>query len=216
MEGDRDIKGGIILKKPAVFLDRDGTINEQMGYINHISRFRILPGVPEAIRLLNENNFYVIILSNQSGVARGYFPVTLVEEVHNLLKESLKISGAFIDGIFFCPHYPGGSLKEYSIECNCRKPRLGLMDQARKLFDIHLAGSYMIGDRITDMEFARRCNIKGVMVRTGYGLGDIEYILPHSTVKPCHIADTLLDAARWIIGIDRPGEPAGPCPPCPR
>ncbi|MFC1534314.1 D-glycero-alpha-D-manno-heptose-1,7-bisphosphate 7-phosphatase [Thermodesulfobacteriota bacterium] len=96
------------MKRPAVFMDRDGTINEQMGYINHLSRFIILPGVPEAIRLLNENNFLAIIVSNQSGVARGYFPADLVEEVHAHLMESLSEKKARIDGIFYCPHYPRG------------------------------------------------------------------------------------------------------------
>ncbi|MBN2059989.1 MAG: HAD family hydrolase [Deltaproteobacteria bacterium] len=192
------------MKKPAVFLDRDGTVNEQMGYINHISRFKILPGVPEAIRILNENNFYAIILSNQSGVARGYFPITLVEEVHERLKESLKESGAFIDGIFFCPHYPRGSLNKYCIECDCRKPGTGLLDQARELFDIDITGSYMIGDTISDMVFAQRCKIKGVMVKTGYGLGEIKHLLPSSAVEPQHIADDLLDAVRWIIEIEKP------------
>ena len=104
MGRDGDSEREVCVKKPAVFLDRDGTINEQMGYINHLSRFVLLPGVPEAIRLLNKNEFLTILVSNQSGVARGYFPIDLVYEVHEFLKASLKEEGAVIDGIFFCPH----------------------------------------------------------------------------------------------------------------
>ncbi len=94
-------------KKPAVFLDRDGTINEQMGYINHESRFVLLPGVAEAIRLLNRNGYLSIVVSNQSGVGRGYFPVDLVYKIHDDMKSGLKNQGAILDGIYFCPHYPG-------------------------------------------------------------------------------------------------------------
>ena len=117
------------MKRPAVFLDRDGTINEQMGYINHVSRFILLPGVAEAIRLLNENNFLVIVVSNQSCVARGYFPLTLVEKVHEYMISKLKKENAIIDGIFFCPHYAKGRLPEYTFDCDCRKPKTGLIEQ---------------------------------------------------------------------------------------
>jgi D-glycero-D-manno-heptose 1,7-bisphosphate phosphatase len=187
------------MKKPAVFLDRDGTINEQMGYINHISRFKILDSVHDAIRLLNENGYYSIILSNQSGVARGYFPIELVDEIHTLLTDSLRNHGAYVDGFFFCPHYPRGDIKEYRVECDCRKPKTGLIEKACDSFDIDIARSYMVGDRYTDIEFAHRAGLKGVMVRTGYGLGDIEYIVPKKKIKPDHISDNLIDAVKWII-----------------
>ena len=180
-------------------MDRDGTINEQMGYINHISRFVLLPGVPEGIRLLNEHGFLAIVVSNQSGVARGYFPIELVDEVHASLKESLKNRGAFFDGIFFCPHYPRGDPGEYCIECDCRKPKTGLIDRAREAFAIDMTQSYMVGDRHTDMEFAHRAGLAGILVETGYGRGDIRYILPRKRVKPVHIARDLLDAVQWAL-----------------
>ncbi|MBW1805358.1 MAG: HAD family hydrolase [Deltaproteobacteria bacterium] len=190
------------MKRPAVFMDRDGTINEQMGYINHLSRFVILPGVAEAIRLLNENDFLAIIVSNQSGVARGYFPIELVHEIHATLNRVLKEKDAVIDGIYFCPHYPRGDLAEYCHECDCRKPKTGLIDQACESFDIDISSSYMVGDRYTDMELARRSNLKGVLVETGYGLGDMEYILPKKSVKPDHIAKDLLGAVQWILDME--------------
>ena len=186
------------MKKPAVFLDRDGTLNEQMGYINHIRRFVLLPGVAEAIRLLNQE-FLVLVVSNQSGVARGYFPIKLVLEVHERMKTLLQAEHARVDGIFFCPHHPGGSIPEYATSCPCRKPRDGLIKQACREFDIDLAGSFVIGDRCLDMEFAQKANLEGILVKTGYGLGEVEYVLPHSPFKPLLVASDLLDAARWLL-----------------
>lgn len=187
------------MKRPAVFLDRDGTINEQMGYINHISRFVFLPGAVEAIGILNRNRYLVIVVSNQSGVARGYFPLALVDEVHAHMKMMLKKNGADIDGLFFCPHHPEGKVAKYSMSCNCRKPKTGLIEKACEAFDIDMANSYVIGDRISDIELAHRADLKGVLVTTGYGRGDVDHLLPHSTCKPVHIAEDLFQAVRWII-----------------
>ncbi len=187
------------MKKPAVFIDRDGTINEQMGYINHLSRFRILPGVPEAIKLLNENNYLVIVVTNQSGIARGYFSLELLEEIHTHMKDYLKKQGAKIDAVFFCPHYPGSGNNEYAIECDCRKPHTGMLREALDKFDIDVMQSYMIGDHYTDLEFANNGNIKSIMVKTGYGLGEVEYVLPGLACKPVYVADDLLDAVKWIL-----------------
>ena len=187
------------MKKPAVFIDRDGTINEQMGYINHISRFMLLPGSGEAIKLLNDHGYLVIIISNQSGVARGYFPMDLVHEVHDHMRVLLERDHARVDGIFFCPHYPKGKLPEYSRACECRKPKTGLIKMACGDFDIDMANSYVIGDRCTDMELARNADLKGILVKTGYGLGDLEYVFPDLTFKPFHVVNGLLDAAKWIV-----------------
>ncbi len=187
------------IKRPAVFIDRDGTINEQMGYINHIDRFKIFPFVPDAIRTLNKRGFWVIVVSNQSGVARGYFPISLVHKVHEYLREALKREGAYLDDILFCPHYPNGKIPEYSKECSCRKPRPGLIRLAQKRFPIDMESSYVIGDRYTDIELAKRCNLKGILVKTGYGLGDIEYVFPYLDIKPDYVAVDLKDAVKWII-----------------
>jgi D-glycero-D-manno-heptose 1,7-bisphosphate phosphatase len=191
------------MKKPAVFIDRDGTINEQMGYINHLSRFVILPGAVEAVRLLNENGFHAVIVTNQSGVARGYFPLGLVQEVHDFLDASLKKDHVTLDGIFFCPHHPNGSVPEFTKRCNCRKPRTGLIDQACRSLEIDLQNSYAIGDRCDDIEFARRAGVKGILVKTGYGLGEIKHLLPHSMAKPVYIAEDLLNAVQWILNLEK-------------
>ncbi len=187
-------------KQPAVFLDRDGTINEQMGYINHLSRFHILSGVPDAIKLFNKAGYLVIVITNQSGVARGYYPMSLVEEVHEYMVQTLRQEGASIDGIFFCPHYPRGEVREYAIDCDCRKPRTGLIKQAMECFDIDLSKSWVIGDHYTDLEMARNSGIPSIMVKTGYGLGEVDYILPRLDCKPLYVADDLLNAAEWITG----------------
>ena len=127
--------------RPAVFLDRDGTINEQMGYINHLSRFRLLPRAGEAIRLLNEQNIPVVMVSNQSGVARGYFPISLLEEVHDKMRQMLARQGAHVDGIYVCPHHPQAELSEYAMQCDCRKPKPGLLIRAARELGLDLVHS---------------------------------------------------------------------------
>ena len=185
--------------RPAVFLDRDGTINEQLGYINHISRFMLLPGVGEAISLLNKNDYIVVVTSNQSGVARGYFPIVLVEETNDLMKRELARDNAYVDGIYFCPHHPDGVLPEYRMECSCRKPDIGLIEKARSELDIDMKRSYVVGDRWLDIEFAHNANLPGILVLTGYGKGDLEYIVPEEKIKPTFVAADLSRAVEWIL-----------------
>jgi D-glycero-D-manno-heptose 1,7-bisphosphate phosphatase len=187
------------VKKPAAFIDRDGTINEQMGYINHLSRFKIIPGVPEAIRLLNDLGFLVIVLTNQSGIARGYYSIDLVRQIHDLLRKTLKKeANATIDAILFCPHHPQGSVPEYTMECDCRKPKTGLIKQACMDFEIDLTHSFVIGDMASDMELANQAGVKGIMVETGYGLGEIDFILPKKQLEITFIAENLLHAVRFL------------------
>ncbi len=187
------------MSRPAVFIDRDGTINEQMGYINHLSRFVLLPRVAEAVRALNASGFASIVVSNQSGVARGYFPIELVYEVHDRMQDLLSKKGARLDGIFFCPHHTQGIIPEYTISCDCRKPGIGLIEQARNELDLDMSSSYVIGDRCQDLEMVWRAGLESVLVLTGYGRGEREYILPRERVKPAYIAEDLLDGVRWII-----------------
>ncbi len=182
--------------KPAIFIDRDGTINEQMGYINHISRFKLIPGAAEAIRLLNKNDYLVIVVTNQSGAARGYFPEELIYKVNKHMKNILLEYKAKIDAIYFCKHLPEDG-------CNCRKPKTGMIDAACKDFSIDLSRSYVIGDMCVDMELAKNAGIKGIMVKTGYGLGEIEYRLPKANLRPFYIADDLFSAVRWILENDK-------------
>lgn len=187
------------MKKAAVFLDRDGTINEQMGYINHLSRFQLLPGVAAAIRLLNEQSIPAIVVTNQSGLARGYFPESLLGEVHAAMSQRLAAEGARLDGVYVCPHHPEAKEERYRQACLCRKPKPGLFQQAAADHDLDLASSYVVGDRWSDLKAAAACGAKGVLVLTGYGRGDLQFIGPRQEIQPCHVAEDLLAAVGWIV-----------------
>jgi len=180
------------MSQPAVFLDRDGTINEEMGYINHLSRFELLPQAIPGIRRLNEAGLKVVVVTNQSGAARGYFPAALVDEVHGHLKQLLAAGSAQLDGIYTCLHGPADG-------CACRKPRPALMEQAARDLDLDLARSYLVGDRYKDVETAANAGAKGILVLTGYGRGEYEYLRAAQTVQPVHVANDLLEAVEWIL-----------------
>jgi D-glycero-D-manno-heptose 1,7-bisphosphate phosphatase len=180
------------MRQPAVFLDRDGTINEEMGYINHLSRFRLLPQAVPAIRRLNAAGLKVVVVTNQSGAARGYFPASLVDEIHALLQKILAAGGAHLDGIYTCLHGPDD-------DCACRKPRPTLMEQAARDLNLDLSRSYAVGDRYRDIETAANAGTKGILVLTGYGRGEYEYLRAAQRVQPVKVADDLLDAVEWIL-----------------
>ncbi len=185
--------------RPAVFLDRDGTINEQMGYINHISRFYLLPGVPEAIRRLNEAGIPVVVVTNQSGLARGYFPAELLTAVHEKMVTLLAEHGAHVDGIYICPHHPEAKREEYRLNCDCRKPKTGLLVQAANDLGLDLTRSFVVGDRWSDLKTAANCGATPVLVLTGYGSGDALYIGPTQAVQPAMIGVDLAAAVQWIL-----------------
>jgi D-glycero-D-manno-heptose 1,7-bisphosphate phosphatase len=188
------------VKRPAVFLDRDGTINEEMGYVNHPSRFVLLPHSAKALRLLNQEGFLAIVVSNQSGVARGYFPETLVHEINDQMRSVLKMEGARVDAIYYCPHHPSGSVPSYRMTCHCRKPSTGLIQLACDHYEIDMDRSFVIGDRLTDMEMARNAGLRGVLVKTGYGMGEMEYVFSRGMVEPDFVAADLLEGVKWILG----------------
>ena len=179
-------------KFPAVFLDRDGTINEEVGYLNHISRLKLIPRCAEGLKLLKENGFKLIVVTNQTGPARGYFPKELVFEVNKLLQKRLKKRGVEIDDFFICFHLPEEN-------CNCRIPKPGLVYQALKKHPIILEKSYVVGDKLVDIELAKNLGIKSVLVLTGYGKGELEYVAPKKGVYPDFIAKDLKEAAQIIL-----------------
>lgn len=185
--------------RPAVFLDRDGTINEQMGYINHISRFQLLPGVAAAIRKLNENNIPVVVVTNQSGLARGYFPEELLVAVHEKMTALLAGQGAHVDGIYVCPHHPEAKRDEYRVACDCRKPQTGLLLRAAREMGLDLAASFVVGDRWSDLKTAAACGAVPVLVLTGYGRGDAQYIGPTQKVQPAFVGEDLAAVVQWIL-----------------
>ena len=183
----------------AVFLDRDGTLNEEVGYVNHIQRFILLPRVGESIRLLNQHGWKAVVVSNQSGVARGYFPESLVHQVHEKMQDLLKREGAHLDGIYYCPHHPEVGIPPYRQRCRCRKPGTGMIEEAVKEFVLDCSQSYVIGDRGVDIELARQLGAKAILVLTGYGRGEWEYRKHEWKGKPDFVAEDLFEAVQWIL-----------------
>lgn len=187
----------------AVFLDRDGTINEEMGYINHIDRFVLIPGAAGAIRSINESELKAVVVTNQSGAARGYFPKELIDQVHQKMSDLLEKEGAFLDGIYTCTHAPPSKGK--SGGCSCRKPKIGLMKQAAQDLNLDLEKSYVVGDRFKDVEMARSAGAKAILVLTGYGKGELEFLGPGGKVRADFVAEDLAEAVEWILS-DRSGK----------
>jgi len=180
-------------------MDRDGTINEEVGYVNHISRFKILDRSIDAVKLINQSGFKAVVITNQAGVARGYFPESLIGDVHHLLRESLSQHGAHLDGIYYCPHHPTAGKGKYRIDCDCRKPKTGMILRAAEELGIDLSRSYMVGDRGADVQMVREFGGKGVLVLTGYGRGEYEYLCKTWAEKPDYIAEDLYNAVEWIL-----------------
>jgi len=188
-------------RRPAIFMDRDGTISEEVGYVNHIDRLRLLPRSARAIRLINNSPYAAVVVTNQSGVARGMFPESLVEEANERLSALLAREGARLDGVYYCPHHPEHGASPYRARCDCRKPGTGMIEQAARELQLDLSPSYLIGDKIVDVACARAAGMKGVLVRTGYGAGEILYRRDQWSCEPCFIADDLLDAVERILGV---------------
>ena len=160
----------IDIKKKAVFLDRDGVITQDPPHYAHkANQLRLIPNSAEAIRLLNKNNFKVIVISNQSGVARGYYHEEETHIFNKALEKELKKKDADIDYFYYCPHHPEAIIKKYRIECNCRKPKPGMIQKASNDLNIDLSQSYMIGDRLSDILAGKKAGCKTIHVLTGVG-----------------------------------------------
>ena len=179
--------------KRVVFLDRDGVINrDSADYIKECSEFHFLPGSLEALRLLRQNGFTTIVITNQSAVHRNLISRATLNEIHEKMKREVTVSGGAITDIFFCPHRPDEG-------CDCRKPKPGLILQAQEKYRVDLSGAWMIGDSVKDIECGRNaCCGHTVLVRTGNGSQAEKSLLERNT-PPDFIADTLLDAVRWVV-----------------
>lgn len=182
-----------------MFIDRDGTLTEEVGYVNHPRRLRLLPRSAEAIRRLNASGIAAVVVTNQAGVARGYFSEDVLRATHEALAAQLEDAGAHLDGLYFCPHHPTEGEPPYRAACECRKPAPGLLRRAATELDLDLAASAMVGDRPSDLVPARTVGARAVLVLTGYGLGEWEYRRAHFPVAPDHVAGDLLDAVQWVL-----------------
>jgi D-glycero-D-manno-heptose 1,7-bisphosphate phosphatase len=189
-------------KRRAVFIDRDGTISEEVGYINHASRYRVFPFAAAAVRALNEAGWLAILVTNQAGVARGYFKEELIVEVHKILRDELERGGARLDAIYYCPHHPTVGEPPYRFDCDCRKPRPGLIRRAAGDFRLDLARCWMVGDRYSDTELARNAGTRAAFVLTGYGRGELEHQSHTWQQRPDLVAENLLEAVKKIVLSD--------------
>jgi D-glycero-D-manno-heptose 1,7-bisphosphate phosphatase len=173
--------------KPAIFLDRDGTLNEAVGYVSHRSRFRLFPYSVESVRAIRDAGFLAVLVTNQSGVGRGYFPEELVQEIHRDFQRLLENAGTGLDGIYYCPHRPDEG-------CECRKPKPGMLIRAAKELGCDLSRSWMIGDNRTDLEAGWNAGARSALVRTGDGEGNLAYEAKR-WAKPANLIATNLHQA---------------------
>ena len=184
--------------RPAVFVDRDGTLIHDVGYLSRVEDVRWYPWSIDALRLLNRAGFLVCITTNQGGIGLGFYGPDLVERVHAEMSAAVESAGGRIDGLFFCPHHPLAVVEAYRVECDCRKPRPGMIRQAAERFDIDLARSFVIGDKMADIGLAANAGARGILVKTGYGPAEV--VRHHGTIPgAAFVADTVFEAADWIL-----------------
>ena len=187
--------------RPAVFLDRDGTIIREVEYLSSPEQVRLLRGAGEAIRRLNAARFAVVVTTNQSGIARGLLTEEELERIHDLLRRRLEKRGARLDAIYHCPHHPEAPRPEYRRRCRCRKPAPGMLLRAARDLTLDLGRSFAVGDSERDAAAGRRAGCRTVLVRTGYGRE--REAQSGREVKADYVADDLLDAVGWILGQRR-------------
>jgi D-glycero-D-manno-heptose 1,7-bisphosphate phosphatase len=179
-------------RRPAIFLDRDGTLSHEVGYVNHPGRFRLYPWSVDAVRAINRASWLAVVVTNQAGVARGYFPESVFAEVQATLRRDVEAGGARFDAVYACLHHP--SVGE------ARKPRPGLLRRAESELGADLRRSWVVGDRYSDLQLAWSVGAQGALVKSGYGLGEITYLAPGWPRQPDLVAENLLEAVERILG----------------
>ena len=194
--------------RPAVFLDRDGTMIEDVGYLDAIARVAFYPWTIDAIKALNRAELAVVVVTNQSGVARGYFSESLVEATHRHISARLEAGRARVDAYYYCPHHPGGTVDPYARACDCRKPAPGLIEQAAADLGLDAARSFVVGDKWIDVRLARAVGARAILVRTGSGATE-EMRVPAGVAADA-VVDNLAAAASWILGALRSGDRGSP------
>jgi D-glycero-D-manno-heptose 1,7-bisphosphate phosphatase len=184
--------------KPAVFLDRDGTLIHDVGYLSRVEDVQWFPSSIEAVRLLNRAGFLVCVTTNQGGIGLGFYDEDLVRRVHDLLSVDLARAGARVDGYYFCPHHPRAIRDDLRLDCECRKPKPGMVRQAQADLDIDLSRSFVVGDKAADVGLAASVGAVGLLVTTGHGRTELNR---HGGRMPgaAFIADTVFEAVSWIL-----------------
>jgi D-glycero-D-manno-heptose 1,7-bisphosphate phosphatase len=194
------------MKRKAAFLDRDGTIIREAEYLADPAGVELLAGSVPGIQALRKAGFLVVVTSNQSGVARGFFDEATVKRVNQRMQDLLNAQGAPLDGIYYCPHYPKGQVADYAKVCDCRKPAPGMLEAAAKALDIDLTESWVVGDKAGDVEFGLRAGLRTVLVLTGYGLETQTKGFPPG-LEPDRIVADLAAAAEAILAESSPEQP---------
>jgi D,D-heptose 1,7-bisphosphate phosphatase len=182
--------------RPAAFLDRDGTLNEEAGYIDRIERLILYPFAVDAIRLLHQIGYMVVVITNQAGVAQGLYGEDFVEETARYLVERARLGATTIEGHYYCPHSPESVVEKYRVECECRKPKAGMALQAARDLNIDLTRSVVIGDRWRDLAVARAIGGRGILVKTGYGA--TEATMPPAGWSADAVCENLIEAVVWL------------------
>jgi D-glycero-D-manno-heptose 1,7-bisphosphate phosphatase len=187
----------------AIFLDKDGTINEDVGYLEHHTKLKVFPYSARAIKMLNAAGYKIIVVSNQSGIARGILTEGILQAIDKRLNKEILSGGGRIDAIYYCPHHPDHGHHPYKKACECRKPATGMIKQAQQRFDLDLSQCYMVGDKLCDIELGVNAGVKPILVKTGYG-AEVALDPALKKLKPVYVADNLLAAAEWIVGQGNP------------
>ena len=186
--------------RPCAFLDRDGCVTKEAGYINHADRIELLPGVAGAIRRLNAAGVLAIVVTNQAGLARGYFSEEVLLGVLERMRELLAARGARLDAIYYAPFHPAAKDPRWREDPEeLRKPGLGMLRRAQRDFAIDMTRSVMIGDRYGDIQFAHKAGLPGVLVKTGYGLGELTYASDEWEQQPEHVCEDLAAGVAWYL-----------------
>jgi D-glycero-D-manno-heptose 1,7-bisphosphate phosphatase len=186
------------MSRPAVFLDRDGTLIEERGYLERLEHIHIFPWTGDALRLLNRAGFATVVITNQGAIARGLIDEAFLEKTHETLDQKLASSGGRIERYYHCPHHPQGKIERYSQVCSCRKPAPGMIRQACREMDLDAARSIMVGDRWLDVECGRAAGTQAVLVRSGHGAAEA-LMPPPGGVRADAIVDNLMEAVGWIL-----------------
>jgi D,D-heptose 1,7-bisphosphate phosphatase len=181
--------------KRAVFLDRDGTLLEEGNFVDRLDRLVFFPYSIDAVRALNRAGLAVVVVTNQSGVARGLYSEEFVRQSHRHIDERLRAVGARIDGYYYCPHHPEGSVQQFRVECDCRKPSPGQLLRAAADLSLDLTKSFVVGDRWKDIDAGEAVSARGILVRTGYGRDAESAQSPGGAV----VVDNLIQAVSWIL-----------------
>jgi D-glycero-D-manno-heptose 1,7-bisphosphate phosphatase len=190
--------------RPAVFLDRDGTLIEDVAYLDQLDRVVFYPWTVDAVRALNHAGLAVVVVTNQSGIARGFFDEPFVERTHRHIAARLAAGGARVDGYYYCPHHPAGSVDPYVRQCDCRKPARGMVDRAVSDLCLDAAMSFVVGDKWLDVQLGRAVGARAILVRSGAGAAEEQR--PPEGVAADAVVDNLAAAASWILENRRSGD----------